>query len=238
MKRTNQLFKSPFAKSYFSLSVKELYDIRSVCLAAVLCAFAIVLKLFDLQLSEIMKVSLSFVPIALCSSLTGPAMAIPCGIVVDVIGYAVHPTGPYFPGYTLSAILTALIFALFLYRANIGFARIALSKLSVNVLVNVLIGSLWRISIQGNFYTYYVIVASVKNAFLFPVEVLILCFIFSALSRPMKAFGAGSAYNGKIEAKHIVILVAAAVLSAASVILFTLYYNDILEYVKGVISHP
>lgn len=237
-KNMRSTYASPLSKGYFHSATREFADIRSISLAAVLCAMAVVLKLFDLQLLEVMRISLTFVPIALCSALTGPVMALPCGIIVDIVGYVVHPTGAYLPGYTLSAILTAVIFSLFLYKAKMSFLRIALSKLFVNIFVNVFLGSVWRIFISGNFYAYYVCIAAVKNAFMLPIEVAILCLLFTSLAKPLEKMGFVGFYNTKITKKQIILLAAVSVISAASVILFTLYYNGIVQSLKSALPCP
>ena len=130
--------------------------------------------------------------------------------------------------------LLALIYALFLYRSNRSFMRITLSKLCVNILINVLLGSVWRVAMSGNFYAYYVAISAVKNVALFPAEVVILCLVMTALARPLASFGYGGG-NGtfaRLTAKRIVFLAVLTAAGVALITLFILYYSQIKDWLS------
>ena len=46
--------------------------------------------------------------------LFGPGVGGAVGALSDILGYAVRPTGPYFPGFTVTAALSGVIFGLLL----------------------------------------------------------------------------------------------------------------------------
>ena len=96
---------------------------------------------------------------------------------------------PFFPGYTLTAMLSAFIYALFFFRARISVLRILLCKLVINYGMNVLLGSLWRIILYGKGYLFYVSTSFLKNTILLPIEVLILFLLFSLLLKPLAHMG-------------------------------------------------
>lgn len=48
-------------------------------------------------------------PLLLCGLLVGPRLGFAAGCLTDLIGYAAHPTGPFFPGFVLTQGLTGAI---------------------------------------------------------------------------------------------------------------------------------
>ncbi len=225
----------PFSAAYWKSAAKEFSSLRSICYAALFCAIAIILEQFQIPLSQSLYISVSFLAVSLCSMITGPLMAIPCGVIVDLIGYALHPTGPFFPGYTLTAILSGLVYALFLYRAKLSFGRMAGAKIIVNLVINTLIGSIWRIALYGSSpFLYYIMSSGIKNLLFFPIEVCAMCWIFRLLQRPMTHFGLipkESAVN--MRPKHIVALIVLTAVGTACFVLFIVFYPNIKEFLQS-----
>ncbi len=48
----------------------------------------------------------------------GPVVGAVIGALIDVVGYFVHPTGPFFPGFTISNALIGTIYGLFYGRSG------------------------------------------------------------------------------------------------------------------------
>ena len=82
--------------------------------------------------------------------------------------------GPFFPGYTLTAMAGSFVYALFLYRARITVRRIVLCKLCVNLLVNVGLNCLWSAMLYSKGYLFYLGQSLAKNLLMLPVEIVIL----------------------------------------------------------------
>lgn len=61
-----------------------------------------------------------FIPIAIAAYYYGCSGGIIVAALGDILGTIIAPMGPYFPGFTLSAMLTGIIFGLFLFKnANV-----------------------------------------------------------------------------------------------------------------------
>ena len=65
-----------------------------------------------------LKIGFSFVPVVLAARLFGPVQAMLVYGIGDVVGTLLFPVGAYFPGFTVSAVLSGLIYGLFLYKKN------------------------------------------------------------------------------------------------------------------------
>ncbi len=231
------LYPHPFSLSYWKDAAKECTRTRSLCIAALLCALTVVVELFQIPLVPPSQyLSFSFPVISLCSMLTGPIMAIYCGILVDVIGYLLsgNAGNVFFAGYTLTAVLTAVVFALFLYRAKVSFARIAIAKGCVNFFINVLLGSCWRVLLyKGMSYPAYVALSGVKNFALLPLEVFLTCLFFRALQKPLRQFGFLQVETElRFNKKSILLLCIPAAIGAALLLGFVYGYDDIKLFLQ------
>lgn len=175
------LFASPFSPGYRRAAAEELHDLRSLVFTALMVAAAVVISSFFIPVGENLRVYFSFLVTAVCGLVGGPFLALLYGFCADLLGFVLHPAGAFFPGYTLSSMLGALIFALFLYRSRVTVLRLALARLLINALVNVGLGSLWSSILMGKGYYYFLVKSVVKNTLMLPLEVLLLLAVFRFL---------------------------------------------------------
>ena len=85
-------------------------------LLAVLTAMEIVLSRFLSINTWNLKIGFSFVPVVVASMLYGPMGGACVAGLGDFLGATLFPIAPFFPGYTLTAVLTGLVFGLLLYK--------------------------------------------------------------------------------------------------------------------------
>lgn len=233
-----QLCPHPFSRAYWRQAAAELTRLRSLVTAALLCALAIALeRIYIPVLSNNLRVMFSFPVVALCSMITGPVMAIPCALLVDLVGIMLSPD-PFFPGYTLTAVLTALVYAFFLYRAKPSFTRVLLAKGIINGFCNVLLGSVWNVLLRydGNFgmFGYLAALSGAKNLLLLPLEVFIICALLRALRHPLRQMGVlPDGVSLSYTKTQFAILAAVCVLSVALIVPFVYWYDSITAFLKG-----
>ena len=165
---------SPFSRSYWRTALRELQNLRMLTLAAIVVALRIVLSGLYIPLGDNLNIFFGYFVNSLGAAIYGPVVALLSGFATDVLGYFVHPTGPFFPGYVLSTMLGSFFYALFFYRARVTALRVVLAKLSVNLLVNVGLGALWSAIQFSKGYYYYLVKSLAKNIGLLPVEALLL----------------------------------------------------------------
>lgn len=95
---------------------KPFFELRKLVTLALLAALYIVLERFLSFNVWNMRIGFAFVALAVSGMLFGPLAAGLVGAVGDILGMMLFPTGPYFPGFTLTAFLTGAVFGLFLHR--------------------------------------------------------------------------------------------------------------------------
>ena len=168
-------------------SAKALSDARVLCTCGILSALFVALYAVKLPLSDSLRITFTFVPLAIAGWLFGVIPAALVGLVGDVIGCMLFPTGAYYPGFTISSMLTGAIFGLFLYESDItsikSIVLIVISKLFISVFVNIILNSLWLSIILNKGFHLFLISHSIKNAIAFPFECVILCVVAGILSR-------------------------------------------------------
>ena len=98
-------------------------------LAAIVVALRIVLSGLYIPLGDNLNIFFGYFVNSLGAAIYGPVVALLSGFATDVLGYFVHPTGPFFPGYVLSTMLGSFFYALFFYRARVTALRVVLAKL-------------------------------------------------------------------------------------------------------------
>lgn len=114
---------------------------KKIALLGVLTAMGVVLGRFVPVVNLLTsKYEFSFVAVMLAAYFTGPIGGAVVGGLVDLIGALLVPTGAYFPGFTITAAITGLVFGLLLYK-KCTFPRILIAVLSTQAVCSLLINT-------------------------------------------------------------------------------------------------
>lgn len=180
--------------SIFVRSAQELKRPKSLVMLSMLLACHVVLGFFQLQLTDFIRISFAALPVGVAGMLYGPTAAMLMAALGDPIKYLVSPTGPFFPGFTLSAAVTGLIFGLLLYGMQRDFdpcrkkrvtaiLRVAGAQLLNTLVVDLLLHTLWLSCLYGTPAEVLLPMRAVKCAILFPVEGILLYLLLGAVAR-------------------------------------------------------
>ncbi len=111
--------------------------VQMIVILAFLTALDIILERFLSISVWNMRIGFAFLPIAIAGVLYGPVPAALVGAAGDILGMLLFPSGPYFPGFTLTAALTGAVFGIFLYN------KLTVKRIIGAVAVNQLVLSLF-----------------------------------------------------------------------------------------------
>ncbi len=167
-----------WTKAYWCAAAGEFRSVRSLVVAGLMTALSIVISGIYIPVAENLRLMFTFVPMGIAGMVCGPLVGMVVGLVSDLVGIVVHPSGPFFPGYTLSAILGALVYSLAFYRQRPTVWRVLLARGIVNLFVNAGLGSVWSAMLMGKAYAYYFGVSIVKNLAMLPIEAIIMLEVF------------------------------------------------------------
>ncbi len=119
-----------------------------IIIMALLMAISIILSRFLSIAAWNLKIGFAFLPIALAGMLLGPIPAAVVAALADFLGAILFPIGPFFPGFTLTAFLTGILFGLFLHK-KADMKNIILASLSTQLFCSLLLNTYWISVISG-----------------------------------------------------------------------------------------
>lgn len=182
--KSRTLYPSPFCKGYWRDAAAELKDVRMLVIAALFIALRVALKLVRIPLAPNLDITPAFLANALGAAIYGPVLGSLSAIVSDVLGVWLRGD-TYFLPYVLTEIASTLIFALFFYRQRATLTRAILSRfticLAVNILLQTPIDMLYQYVYYGKATVTLTIPRLLKNAFMFPVESVVLALFLDVI---------------------------------------------------------
>ena len=230
MQKTEQkLYLTPFTPAYWRDAAAQLFNVRILCITAILIALRVAIKSVYIPVGPELNVTFGFFVNALGASIFGPVVAIIAAAITDTLGCIIAPQGTYFFPFIFVEIAGSLVFALFLWRAKMSATRVILSRFFVSVVCNFIMNPLimiWYYAWLGNGqnYAFITLPRVVKNLALFPFEAFLLV-IFMGVMIPILAklkLIPKEQVKPVLTKVHIVLL---AVLLVVAVIIVVMFYS-------------
>ena len=223
------LFSTPFSAAYWRDALRAVKSTRLLTTTALLCSCCALIDLFFLPIGgAFLRIYFSFLIAGVLCMVSGPVLAVPAGFLVDTRSFLFSGGDPagYFPGYALSSMLIFLIYALFFFRSSLSLSRIFLAKITVNVLINVILGSVWKHFLYGKAYMVYFVSGAIKNIAMLPIEVLLMMILYQRLLSPLKQMHLiPKTVQVSIRKRDYLICVAASVIGVIVLIAYYRYKN-------------
>ena len=169
-----------FVRDQFSSSFRALSRTRTITTTGVLLAIQMVLSSYGvIEVTDSLKISLGHLALAPTAILFGPVVASLQGALSDILGFLLKPTGPYFPGFTLTALLGGLIYGLFLYKTEHKTWQIIAARLVIIVFVNICLNTVFLTMLYGPSRLATLPLRAFKNIIQLPID----CLLLSAVCR-------------------------------------------------------
>ncbi len=178
MRQFFDAFKNPF---------RSFSDPRTVAVAAMLVALNVVLTRFLSIQTQFLRIDFGFLPVAICAMLYGPVTGALGAVLADVIGYLLYPTGPYFPGLTLSAFILGLIFGIFLYKKDLSVLRTAVCCLCAVLVVDFALNTVCLSILYEKAVALFVVPRLIKAAVMLPIETALIYLFYQVLGKRLAA---------------------------------------------------
>lgn len=154
--------------------MKKKIDSRSISLMGLLMAMQIVLTRFLSIQTPIVRIGFSFIPIVMMGMMFNPLIAGVGNLFADFIGIMIFgSSGPYFPGFSLTAFMSGATYSLFFYKKEMSVGRIILACLVVTLLCDVVLNTLWLYMMAPASIAQFPIRLG-KSAILLPIKVMIV----------------------------------------------------------------
>lgn len=177
-------------RQLFQNSLRELAVTKNMVLCGLLAALAVILGLIArISIGPYIRIGFSDIPNRIVEFLFGPAVGALFGGALDILKYILKPTGPYFFGFTLNAILAGLIYGVLLYQKPVSLKRIVLAEFLVKLILNCLLNTLWLSMLYGEAFTVLFPVRVIKNAVMLPIDSFILYFSLTYAGKLVSQLG-------------------------------------------------
>ncbi|MBR2559621.1 MAG: folate family ECF transporter S component [Firmicutes bacterium] len=166
-------------KKKFRISTKDLV------IMAVLIAVEIVLSRFLSISAWNTKIGFAFVPVVIAAVLLGPVYAGIVGAVADLLGAVLFPIGAYFPGFTLTAFLTGLVYGLFLHKEQTIPRVIGAVAINQGIL-SLFLNTFWISVLYGSPFKPLLITRLPQTGILTVVQIVVIIVIAKVIPRIKK----------------------------------------------------
>lgn len=142
--------------------------------AGLFVALAILLGFLKIPITNFIEIRFGVLPVAVAGMLYGPGIGAIVGGLADLGGYIVKPTGPYFPGFTISGVISGLIYGFILYNKKFSTLRITMSQVLNTVIVGMIVNSIWLSILYGNSFRVVFTMRFIKEIIIIPINIVLL----------------------------------------------------------------
>ncbi len=148
---------------------------------AFLIAISIVLTRFCSINTPILRIGFGFLPCALIGIAYGPLWAGVGYAIADILGMMIFPTGMFFPGFTLTALLTGFAYG-FLYRnQNVTFKSSIIPNAVVSFGLNLILDTIWLTILMGQGFWVLLPTRLIKCVVMFFIQVILIPLVWNRI---------------------------------------------------------
>lgn len=158
--------------------MKKKFNTKMLVTAGLLIALQIILSRFLSINAWNLKIGFSFTAVFVAAYLYGPVYSAVVAAIADLLGASLFPSGAFFPGFTVTAILSGIVFGVFLYKQQTP-VRIGAAVLIDQLILGLLLNSYWISVLYGSPYVPLLATRAVQCLIMIPV----MYFTISALSK-------------------------------------------------------
>ena len=163
-------------------SAREFTRLTSIAGVGMVLAVSIVLSFFSFYVTETLRIGPAYLATAMLGMLYGPVTGGIAPGLSDILKYLIKPSGPFFPGYTLTALLGGVVYGSFLYKNKVTVLRCVLSKTFINIFLNLGLNTLWSSILYGKAFFAILIPRVYANVALLPLQIVLLYALLKAIS--------------------------------------------------------
>lgn len=129
--------------------VKDLFKTKNLALMALLVAANVVFSRFLSINTFNIKIGFTFLTVMLAAYLFGPLGAAIVGGLGDAIGALLFPIAPFFPGFTLTAVITGLMYSAFI-NPKTNLVKIIIGVIVTELLCSGIMNTFWISYMYGS----------------------------------------------------------------------------------------
>ena len=170
-------------------SLSRLKETRVRTFCGMMGALAIVLGyVATIKFGQYIRIGFSGLPNQVVDYLFGPWIGAIFGGAMDVIKWFASGDGNFFPGFTVTAMLGAVIYGLFLYKRPVKVLNVVLSQLTVKLVCNIFLNTLWLNMLYGQAIAAILPGRIVSNAVMLPIDSFIMFVMLNLVNKVIRPY--------------------------------------------------
>ena len=177
------------------MSQSNVSRVKKIVLAGIFLALLIVLSRFLSIKTPILKISFAYVPVYLAGIILGPTFSTIIEGLGDLVGATLFPMGPFFIGYTISAVINGFIYGALLhkrFKADISdknfIIRLVIASFLQLILIDGILNTIWISITGGKSFWVLVPVRMTKELIMIPIQVISIFLLEKALRPAINRF--------------------------------------------------
>ncbi len=150
---------------------------KGIAIVGLLVAMNITLGRIGIT-TPVVRITFAFLPTALIGLLFGPWVAGVAAVLADLLGFIIGGgVGGFFPGFTLSAFLTGLVYGIFLHKREVSTKRIIMAEVVIALVINLTLNTIWLRMLTQNPIVVLLPPRLIQNAVMIVVRIFTVRFM-------------------------------------------------------------
>ncbi len=168
---------------YGKTTKRYLEKSKTLVIAALMIALNLALRYFEPELTPTMRIGFGFITQPMVATMFGPLVACMTGMIQDVLGCILKPTGGLLPAYTLCVGIAGMLYGMVLYGKPTTFWRVLWVEFLVIFLVNITLNSIALAPLAGSGFVGILPGRIIKNLLVLPIQCVITYWVLRVLRR-------------------------------------------------------
>ncbi len=170
-------------------SLARLKETKVLCFCGMMGALAVILGyVATIKIGQYIRIGFSGLPNQVVDYLFGPWIGAIFGGAMDIIKWFASGDGDFFPGFTITAMLGAVIYGFFLYNRPLKLVNVILSQLTVKIVCNIVLNTLWLNMLYGQAIVAILPGRIISNAVMLPIDCFIMFAMLKVVNKVIKPY--------------------------------------------------
>ena len=175
-------------KSYFS-SVSRLKETKVLTFCGMMGALSVILGyVATIKFGQYIRIGFSGLPNQIVDYLFGPWIGAIFGGAMDIIKWFASGDGDFFIGFTITAMIGAIIYGFFIYNKPLKLWRVIAAQVCVKIVCNIILNTLWLNMLYGKAIAVILPGRLVSNAVMLPVDTIIMYLMLQIVKKVIKPY--------------------------------------------------
>ena len=180
--------KESFFKRNFG-SIAQLKETKVLTICGLMGALAIILgQVATIKFGQYVRIGFSGLPNQIVDYLFGPWIGAIFGGTMDVVKWFISGDGDFFPGFTITAMLGAFIYGIFIYNKPVKLWRVIAAQAAVKIVCNIFLNTLWLNMLYGQAIAAILPARILSNTVMLPIDTFIMYMMLQVVSRVKKNY--------------------------------------------------